>query len=136
MAWTGKVFVSLKYPTKEEIWRSKHFLNRGLNNRPFVFKTFPFPLLLLLCKVPYLIYCTFSTRIDLHLVSVCKNTFYADIGVTQLTKQEEDPQVPVKEKLELPVIFLACLLFTTFLLAGGVFLLLTSLSYWEPDSLA
>ena len=113
MAWTGKVFVSLKYPTKEEIWRSKHFLNRGLNNPPFVFKTFPFPLLLLLCKVPYLIYSTFSTRIDLHLVSVCKNTFYVDIGVTQLTKQEEDPQVPVKEKLELPVMFLACLLFST-----------------------
>ena len=67
---------------------------------------------------------------------MCKNTFYADIGVTQLTKQEEYPQVPVKEKLELPVIFLACLLFTTFLFAGGVFLLLTSLSYWEPDSLA
>ena len=67
---------------------------------------------------------------------MCKNTFYVDIGVTQLTKQEEDPQVPVKEKLELPVIFLACLLFTTFLLAGGVFLLLTSLSYWKPDSLA
>ena len=67
---------------------------------------------------------------------MCKNTCYADIGVTQLTKQEEDPQVPVKEKLELPVIFLACLLFTTFLFAGGVFLLLTSLSYWEPDSLA
>ena len=113
MAYTGKVFVSLKYPTKEEIWRSKHFLNRGLNNQPFVFKTFPFPLLFLLCKVPYLIYSTFSTRIDLHLVSVCKNTFYADIGVTQLTKQEEDPQVPVKEKLELPVMSLACLLFST-----------------------
>ena len=116
--------------------RPKHFLNRGLNNRPFVFKTFPFPLLLLFCEVPYLIYCTFSTRIDLHLVSVCKNTCYADIGVTQLTKQEEDPQVPVKEKLELPVIFLACLLFTTSLLARRVFLLLTSLSYWEPDNLA
>ena len=68
---------------------------------------------MLLCKVPYLIYSTFSTRIDLHLVSVCKNTFYADIGVTQLTKQEEDPKVPVKEKLELPVMFLACLLFST-----------------------
>lgn len=81
-------------------------------------------------------YSTFSTIIDLHLVSVCKNTCYADIGVTKLTKQEEDPQVPVKEKLELPVIFLACHLFTTSLLARGVFLLLTTLSYWEPDNLA
>ena len=67
---------------------------------------------------------------------MCKNTFYADISVTQLTKQEEDPQVPVKEKLKLPVIFLACLLFTASLLARGVFLLLSSLSSRERDNLA
>lgn len=48
----------------------------------------------------------------------------ADIGVPRLTTQEEDPQVPVEENLELPVIFLACLIFTTSLLALRVFLLL------------